>query len=91
MAALSQDLAERDARDTQRAAAPLKPAEGAQLLDTSDMTIEQAFAVVGDADQPAATPVGDNLDAPRAAQVLAERGLPVQNALVPVMNQRFTN
>ncbi len=48
MAALSQDLAERDARDTQRAAAPLKPAEGAQLLDTSDMTIEQAVAQVLD-------------------------------------------
>lgn len=46
MAALLQDLKERDARDTQRAVAPLKPAEGAQLLDTSDMTIEQAVAQV---------------------------------------------
>jgi cytidylate kinase len=42
MAALLQDLKERDARDTQRAAAPLKPAQGAHLLDTSNMTIEQA-------------------------------------------------
>ena len=46
MAALLQDLKERDARDTQRAVAPLKPAEGAHLLDTSDMTIEQAVAQV---------------------------------------------
>ncbi len=43
---LLQDLKERDARDTQRAVAPLNPAEGAHLLDTSDMTIEQAVAQV---------------------------------------------
>lgn len=48
MAALLQDLSERDARDTQRAVAPLKPAEGAHLLDTSGMTIEQAVAQVLD-------------------------------------------
>ena len=48
MAALLQDLKERDARDTQRAVAPLKPAEGAQLLDTSGMTIAQAVAQVLD-------------------------------------------
>ncbi len=48
MAALLQDLKERDARDTQRAVAPLKPAEGAQLLETSEMTIEQAVAQVLD-------------------------------------------
>lgn len=46
MADLLQDLKERDARDTQRAVAPLKPAEGAHLLETSDMTIEQAVAQV---------------------------------------------
>ena len=46
MADLLQDLRERDARDTQRAVAPLKPAEGAHLLETSDMTIEQAVAQV---------------------------------------------
>ncbi len=46
MMALLQDLKERDARDTQRAVAPLKPAEGAHLLDTSDLTIEQAVAQV---------------------------------------------
>lgn len=48
MLALLQDLKERDARDTERAAAPLKPAEGAHLLDTSDMTIEQSVAQVLD-------------------------------------------
>ena len=48
MAALLQDLKERDARDTQRAVAPLKPAEGAHLLDTSEMTIAQAVAQVLD-------------------------------------------
>lgn len=46
MSDLLQDLKERDARDTQRAVAPLKPAEGARLLETSDMTIEQAVAQV---------------------------------------------
>ncbi|MGB7479452.1 MAG: (d)CMP kinase, partial [Burkholderiaceae bacterium] len=39
---LSKDLAERDARDANRAAAPLKPAQDARLLDTSDMTATQA-------------------------------------------------
>jgi cytidylate kinase len=46
MHALLQDLRERDARDTERAVAPLKPAEGAHLLDTSEMTIEQAVEQV---------------------------------------------
>lgn len=46
MLALLQDLRERDARDTERAVAPLKPAEGAHLLDTSEMTIEQAVEQV---------------------------------------------
>jgi len=46
MPALLQDLRERDARDTERALAPLKPAEGAHLLDTSEMTIEQAVEQV---------------------------------------------
>lgn len=39
---LLKDLTERDARDTNRAVAPLKPAEGAYLLDTSDMTADEA-------------------------------------------------
>ncbi len=46
MSDLLQDLRERDARDTQRAVAPLKPAEGAHLLETSDMSIDQAVAQV---------------------------------------------
>ncbi len=43
---LRRDLAERDARDTQRASAPLKPAEDAFLLDTSDITADEAVAQV---------------------------------------------
>lgn len=38
---LLEDLRERDARDSNRAIAPLKPAEGAYLLDSSDLTVEQ--------------------------------------------------
>lgn len=41
IAALLQDLRERDARDASRAAAPLKPAQDARLLDSSNLTIEQ--------------------------------------------------
>lgn len=37
------DLRERDARDTQRAIAPLKPAEDAHLLDTSHLTANEAI------------------------------------------------
>ena len=48
MLALLQDLKERDARDTERAVAPLKPAEGAHLLETSELTIEQSVAQVLD-------------------------------------------
>jgi cytidylate kinase len=40
------DLQSRDARDTQRAVAPLVPAEGAHLLDTSHMTVDEAVAQV---------------------------------------------
>jgi cytidylate kinase len=42
MQALLNDLRERDARDTNRVVAPLKPAEGAYLLDTSDMAADEA-------------------------------------------------
>lgn len=38
------DLRERDARDSERSAAPLKPAADAVLLDTSDLSIEEAVA-----------------------------------------------
>ncbi|MCH2069179.1 (d)CMP kinase [Shimia sp.] len=38
------DVKERDARDMERAEAPLKPAEDAVLIDTSDLAIEEAIA-----------------------------------------------
>ncbi|MCY0388643.1 (d)CMP kinase [Robbsia sp. Bb-Pol-6] len=45
---LLKDLRERDARDTARTVAPLKPAADAFLLDTSEMSIETAVdAVIG--------------------------------------------
>ncbi|MBV8260971.1 MAG: (d)CMP kinase, partial [Paraburkholderia sp.] len=40
------DLRERDARDSNRAAAPLKPAADAQLLDTSALSVDQAVEQV---------------------------------------------
>jgi cytidylate kinase len=40
------DLQARDDRDTHRAIAPLVPAEGAHILDTSDMTADQAVEEV---------------------------------------------
>lgn len=42
---ITQQLAERDARDQSRAIAPLKPAVDAHLLDTTNMSIDRAFAV----------------------------------------------
>ncbi|HEV3424363.1 MAG TPA: (d)CMP kinase [Paraburkholderia sp.] len=39
---LLRDLRERDERDSQRVAAPLKPAADAKLLDTSTLSIDQA-------------------------------------------------
>jgi len=38
------DLRDRDARDASRDAAPMRPAEGAVLLDTSYLSIDQAVA-----------------------------------------------
>lgn len=49
LADLLLDLRERDARDMQRASAPLKPAEGALVLDSTDLTIDQTVAAVLDA------------------------------------------
>ena len=43
---LLRDLKERDARDSQRPVSPLKPAEDAILLDTTDMTLENVIARV---------------------------------------------
>ncbi|MCU6432677.1 (d)CMP kinase [Undibacterium sp. Jales W-56] len=45
---LVKDLTERDARDSARTAAPLKPAPGAYILDTSAMGVEQAVQIVLD-------------------------------------------
>jgi len=42
------DVKERDARDRNRAAAPLIPADDAVQLDTSDLTVEQAIAAAVD-------------------------------------------
>ena len=41
LAALSRDLAERDARDASRAVAPLKPAADSQVLDSSALSVEE--------------------------------------------------
>ncbi len=41
---VAEDLRQRDARDSARAAAPLKPAGDALMLDTSRMSIEEAVA-----------------------------------------------
>ncbi len=38
------DIRKRDQRDSERTDAPLKPAEDARLLDTTDLNIEAAFA-----------------------------------------------
>jgi cytidylate kinase len=43
---LLQDLQERDARDLTRATAPLKCVEGAHLLDTSNLSVDQAVEQV---------------------------------------------
>jgi cytidylate kinase len=42
-AQILEDIVRRDERDTGRADSPLRPAEDAHLLDTSEMSIEQAF------------------------------------------------
>jgi len=43
---LLRDIRERDARDATRAAAPLKPAPDAMILDTTQMTIDDAVGQV---------------------------------------------
>lgn len=42
-AAVLEDMKDRDARDSQRAVAPLKPADDAYSLDTSALSADQAF------------------------------------------------
>jgi len=46
MEGLLADLQARDDRDTHRSVAPLVPAEGAYILDTSDMTVDEAVEQV---------------------------------------------
>ena len=46
MEGLLRDIRERDARDTGRVAAPLRPASDAVLLDTTNLTIDEAIARV---------------------------------------------
>jgi cytidylate kinase len=48
IAALLQDIQARDERDTQRSVAPLQQAQGASLLDTTSLNIEQAVQEVLD-------------------------------------------
>lgn len=48
LADLLADLEERDARDSQRATAPLRPAEGAFVLDSTDLPIAETVAAVLD-------------------------------------------
>ncbi|MCI4678067.1 (d)CMP kinase [Rhodoblastus acidophilus] len=43
-AAILEDIRKRDKRDAERAEAPLRPAEDAKILDTTDLNIEGAFA-----------------------------------------------
>lgn len=48
LAAILDDLRRRDARDASRAAAPLRPADDAVLVDSSRLTAEEVFArIVG--------------------------------------------
>lgn len=46
LAALSRDLAQRDARDAARAVAPLAPAPDALLLDSSDRPLEEVVGLI---------------------------------------------
>jgi cytidylate kinase len=43
---LLRDLRERDARDSNRATAPLKPAADAKTLDTSGLSIDQTVGEI---------------------------------------------
>jgi cytidylate kinase len=48
LAALSRDIEERDRRDSERSVAPLRPAEGARVLDSSGKSIEEVVQIVLD-------------------------------------------
>ncbi|WP_051378338.1 (d)CMP kinase [Derxia gummosa] len=64
---LRKDLAERDARDTQRRNAPLRPAEDALHLDSSDMPVADVVgAILGRWTQIQAACGAGTVDAPQA-------------------------
>lgn len=46
LAQIEADLTERDRRDRERKVAPLAPAPGAHVLDTSEMSVDQAVAQI---------------------------------------------
>lgn len=46
LTALTQEIAARDARDSQRAVAPLRPAEDALMIDSSNLTPEEVLAMI---------------------------------------------
>ena len=46
--ALLAEMKERDERDSTRAASPLRPAEDAVMLDSSDMTAEEVAQLIVD-------------------------------------------
>jgi cytidylate kinase len=48
LAALSRDIEDRDRRDSERSVAPLRPAEGARILDSSGLSIEAVTQTVLD-------------------------------------------
>jgi cytidylate kinase len=41
---LSREIAERDRRDASRSVAPLRPAEGARVVDSTGLTVEEVVA-----------------------------------------------
>ena len=55
--AILEDLRARDARDTERCVAPLKAAEDAYQIDSSDLSVEQTVAKVLELWQRAHTPI----------------------------------
>jgi cytidylate kinase len=46
LAALSRDIEDRDRRDFERLLAPLRPADDARVLDSSDLTIDDVTRTV---------------------------------------------
>ncbi|MEQ8205420.1 MAG: (d)CMP kinase [Woeseia sp.] len=46
LAALSRDIEDRDRRDSERSVAPLRPADDARILDSSDLTINEVSDLI---------------------------------------------